>query len=454
MERKFIKSGIPGLDALLGGGILEGSIITVSGPTGSGKSTLAAQFIYNGARESGEPGVYIAIEESRKDFFFHMGGFSFDFDGLEKDRKFVFLDYPVHEVDQIVNQSTAIYEIIRNTGARRVVIDSIMPIALYYHQDDERKKGFLKFIENLRKWNVTIMIISEDLKVTDQQGSPSSQYGIESFTDGWINLFYKYDERSMERKRYIEVIKMKGAEHSSKCVPTTIGGDGLVVGAVERPLPQATSERAVPVTVALMPPKPKPEEEDIDKLVETAFSAEQAPKPKARLPPAPAAQKKPEPKPVEEEEPSVPPILTRKLAASSIRPPPPPAAAPPPSAPKASPPKPPSAPAPKTAVSAAPRAPPAKPASSAPPKAAPKGKAQPKAPPAMKQPPKPSSSAAKPPPPKAPPPRVAKAPPPAPKALAQKPPAQTGARPPPAKMSDSIAERIAEAKKRIMKKGL
>ena len=140
MERRFIKSGVSGLDELLGGGILEGSIITVSGPTGSGKSTLAAQFICNGALESGEPGVYIAIEESRKDFFFHMGGYGFDFDALEKDRKFVFLDYPVHEVDQIVTQSNAIYEIIHNTGAKRVVIDSIMPIALFFHSDDERKK--------------------------------------------------------------------------------------------------------------------------------------------------------------------------------------------------------------------------------------------------------------------------------------------------------------------------
>ncbi len=439
MERKFIKSGVPGLDALLGGGILEGSIVTVSGPTGSGKSTLAAQFICNGAREADEPGVYIAIEESRKDFLFHMSGFNFDFEGLEKDRKFVFLDYPVHEVDQIVNQSTAIYEIIRNTGARRVVIDSIMPIALYFHQDDERKKGFLKFIENLRKWNVTVMIVSEDLRLTDQQGSPSSQYGIESFTDGWINLFYKYDERTMERKRYIEVIKMKGVAHSSKSVPAAIGSDGLIIGAVPRPAPEAPAQKAAPPPPEAKPPAPEPkaEEEDIDKLVETVFAAEPALKPKARPLVQPPAAQKPEPK--AEEAPSIPPVLTRKLAASSMSfkatpPSPPPSSA----APKAPPPKPPASATPRSAAS----------------KAAPKKQAKP---PAMK------AAAAKPPPPKAPPPASgapkasppkAKGPAPAAKPAGQRPAAQAGSRPPPAKMSDSIAERIAEAKKRIMKKGL
>ncbi|HSB47349.1 MAG TPA: ATPase domain-containing protein, partial [Candidatus Bilamarchaeum sp.] len=131
MEQRFVKSGIPGLDSILGGGFLEGSVVTVSGPTGSGKSTLAAQFIHSGAME-GEPGMYICLEENRRDFFFHNSGFNWDFMSLEKDRKFILLDYPIHEVDQIVSQAAAISEIISSTGTKRVVIDSIMPIALFF----------------------------------------------------------------------------------------------------------------------------------------------------------------------------------------------------------------------------------------------------------------------------------------------------------------------------------
>ncbi len=276
-ERKFIKSGIPGLDSVLGGGILEGSIVAVSGPTGVGKSTFAAQFLYNGAVESNEPGIYISIEESRKDFFFHMGGYDWDFASLERDRKFILLDYPIHEVDQIVSQPGAIAEIINSTGVKRVVIDSIMPIALYFPDEHARKTGFLKFIENLRKWGVTIMIVSEDTKMAGSGSKPGSEYGIESFTDGWINLFFRYDDRRMERDRYVEVVKMKGAAHSANSYPVQLTGKGFaVVREAPKPVteekPAAEKKQATPAPSA---PAEKP-------------ARAQAPAKPPAAPPAPA----------------------------------------------------------------------------------------------------------------------------------------------------------------------
>ena len=239
MDRKFVKSGIPGLDEILGGGFLENSIVTVSGPTGCGKSTLGAQYLYNGATQYNEPGLYISIEESRSDFLFHNSAYKWDFPTMERDRKFILLDYPIHEVDQIVNQASAIQEIIATTGVRRVVIDSIMPIALFFQGDDERKRGFLKFIENLRKWRTTLLILSEDITASESEHVPNTGYGIESFTDGWVNMFYKYDEAKMERSRYIEVLKMKGVKHSTKAYPASIDEDGIKVHlpeAIKRPL--------------------------------------------------------------------------------------------------------------------------------------------------------------------------------------------------------------------------
>jgi KaiC/GvpD/RAD55 family RecA-like ATPase len=248
MERKFIKSGIPGLDEALGGGFLEGSVITVSGPTGSGKSSFAAQFIYSGAADHDEPGIYIAIEESRRDFLFHMGGFVWDFESLERDRKFILLDYPIHEVDQIINQTAAIQEIINSSGIKRVVIDSVMPIALYFKSDEERKTGFLKFIENLHKWNVTTLIVSEDLKI--HSGSrPSSEYGIESFTDGWISLFFSYDEKTKERERNLEIVKMKGVSHSHRSWPATLTNAGFSISSGRAPLAEEKPMKLKPAPV-------------------------------------------------------------------------------------------------------------------------------------------------------------------------------------------------------------
>ena len=229
MKRDFVRSGIPGLDKLTRGGILQGSVITLSGPTGCGKSTFAMQFLVEGITKYKEPGVYIAIEETKDSMYFHMSGYAWDLDKLEKSRQFVFLDYPVHEVDQFMNQYSAIQEIINTIGAKRVVIDSIMPLALFFHDDDERKKGFLKLIDNIRKWGTTTLIVSEDTATSSPGALPDTKYGIETFTDGWIHIYYQFLEKTKERSRAIEVIKMKGISHSAKIFPARIDRNGFTV---------------------------------------------------------------------------------------------------------------------------------------------------------------------------------------------------------------------------------
>jgi len=274
MERRLVKSGIPGLDEILGGGFLNGSIVTIGGPTGCGKSTFAAQFLYNGATQYNEPGLYISIEESRRDFFFHVSGYNWDFNKVEKEQKFILLDYPIHEVDQILNQYSAIQEIINTTGVKRLVIDSIMPIALYFHEDIERKKGFLRLIDNIRKWGATTLIVSEDMKPTDIGAIPESIYGVESFTDGWISLFYHYDEKKMERTRFLEVLKMKGVQHSTRPYPALIDKNGIRV----------LYETAKPV----IEEKPKPPVEE-KKVAEKQAAEPQKPAKKTKIGKMPAS---------------------------------------------------------------------------------------------------------------------------------------------------------------------
>jgi KaiC/GvpD/RAD55 family RecA-like ATPase len=247
---RLIKSGIPGLDKILGGGFLEGSIVTVGGPTGSGRSTFALQFLL----ESEEPALFISIEESKKDILFHMSGYKWDLLEEEKNRRLVILDYPIYEVDQILNQYSAIQEIIQSTGVKRLVIDSIMPIALYFPNEDERKKGFLKLIDNVRKWGVTTLIVAQDSRAQDVSTLPYTNFGIENFTDGWINIYYQYDEKKGERTRSVEVLKMKGVEHSTKHYPAVMDRNGFTIFSDQKPKSESEPPKQVvkksPVTKA------------------------------------------------------------------------------------------------------------------------------------------------------------------------------------------------------------
>ncbi len=233
IKREIVKSGIEAFDAMLDGGFTKGSITTLSGPTGCGKSTLAMQFLVNGAEKSGEPGLYIALEETKSTTYTNMAGYKWDIAKLEREKKLLFLDYPIHEVDQFLFKNSAIEELIMTMGIERVAIDSVMPIALLFQSDDERQKGFLKLIENIRRWGTTTLIVSEDTPATTQDVLPRTRYGMESLSDAWVHMYYLYDEEG-NRKRALEVLKMKGVAHMNRIVPIEISGEGVVVN-LEKP---------------------------------------------------------------------------------------------------------------------------------------------------------------------------------------------------------------------------
>ena len=71
VEQKTIKSGIPGLDELLGGkGFPEGSVTFIVGGPGTGKTTFGLQYLCSGA-EVGEFGVYICLDENLNSILGH-----------------------------------------------------------------------------------------------------------------------------------------------------------------------------------------------------------------------------------------------------------------------------------------------------------------------------------------------------------------------------------------------
>ena len=229
MVHELAKTGIPGLDAVTGGGIPRAAIVTLSGPTGSGKTTFGMQFLVEGASKYKEPGLFISIEEPRKGMLGNLRSYNWPFEKLEKEKKFMLLDYPIYEVDQFLSQNSAISEIVATLGIKRVVVDSIASVALHFSNEDERKKGFLKLVDNIRKWGATTIVISEDIPSTTQDVMPDTRYGIETLTDGWIHLYYLYSPQRKERTRAIEILKMKGVQHSSKIFPCSITAKGFII---------------------------------------------------------------------------------------------------------------------------------------------------------------------------------------------------------------------------------
>jgi KaiC/GvpD/RAD55 family RecA-like ATPase len=55
------KTGIPGLDEALEGGLLRNQVYSVIGAPGTGKTIMGAQFLFRGATQYAENGVYASL---------------------------------------------------------------------------------------------------------------------------------------------------------------------------------------------------------------------------------------------------------------------------------------------------------------------------------------------------------------------------------------------------------
>src|SRR6187397_3266711 len=84
-------TGIIGLDEMTGGGLPRGRTTLLVGGPGSGKTILALQFLVNGAEKAGEPGIFVAFEETPKRIVGNALGFGWDLAGLERKKKLFFL---------------------------------------------------------------------------------------------------------------------------------------------------------------------------------------------------------------------------------------------------------------------------------------------------------------------------------------------------------------------------
>jgi KaiC/GvpD/RAD55 family RecA-like ATPase len=60
-------SGIRGLDEITGGGLPRGLPTLICGGAGCGKTLFAMEFLVRGVTEYGEPGVFIAFEETAEE---------------------------------------------------------------------------------------------------------------------------------------------------------------------------------------------------------------------------------------------------------------------------------------------------------------------------------------------------------------------------------------------------
>ena len=229
-----VKTGIPGLDSIISGGLRKNRSVVISGPPGSGKTTFGLQFLHSGARDFEEPCVYVSMSQNISEIKNDCKSFSWDLDDLIHKDKILMVDArPFKIQDELIGKDDSLYrgeEIpfahltklllssIKRIEAKRVVIDSITILAMQYADKFYMRQGLQGMIQALENYGVTSVIISE---YTENLEIPIEWFA----ASGIIQLRHTRKDDTMERS--LQVTKMRGIKHSQQIHPIIIDENGM-----------------------------------------------------------------------------------------------------------------------------------------------------------------------------------------------------------------------------------
>src|SRR4051812_22529065 len=222
-------TGIAGLDEITGGGLPKGRPTLICGTAGCGKTVMSLEFLVRGAVDHGEPGVFMAFEETEEDLTKNVASMGFDLKRLAAQKKLA-VDYVHIERSEI--EETGEYDLeglfirlghaIDSIGAKRVVLDTLEVLFGSLPNEGVLRAELRRLFRWLKDKGVTAIITAE------RGREAFTRHGLEEYVaDCVVLLDHRVNDQVSTRR--LRVVKYRGSVHGTNKYPFMIGKEGVSV---------------------------------------------------------------------------------------------------------------------------------------------------------------------------------------------------------------------------------
>jgi circadian clock protein KaiC len=230
------RTGIPGLDLLLAGGLPARRLHLIEGDPGTGKTTLALQFLLEG-RRLGEPCLYVTLSETDRELRAVGASHGWNLDGLHvyqlarPEALHPNDQYTLYHPSEIELGETvkAMLDVTDRLRPTRVVLDSLSEMRLLARDPLRYRRQILALKEYFAATDSTVLML-------DDRTGPENGQELQSLAHGVLQLEQISFEYGRSRRR-VRIVKLRGVAMTEGYHDFKIRRGGLEV------YPQLTPKR-------------------------------------------------------------------------------------------------------------------------------------------------------------------------------------------------------------------